>query len=483
MPYLALARQWRPKRFEEIVGQSHIVETLRSTLSQQKLHHAYLFTGTQGVGKTTLARIFAKCVNCETGITPTPCEKCSACVSINEGCFPDLYEIDAASRTKVEDTRELLDSIPYAPTQGRYKIYLIDEVHMLSTHSFNALLKTLEEPPETVLFLLATTDPQKLPVTVLSRCLQFHLSKMDLHQIEKQLAHILSAEKINFEKEALTLIAQSAHGSMRDALTLLDQCIAYCGDILTTEKVQTLLGITNQAEIIELLTHIHRNDAAPVLTFTEKMAKNGVQFSRVLTQLLSLLHHIAIARIVGKTPPILLTPEETQRYYQIVLNGQKELAISPSPQIGAEMIFLRMMSLPVKREEKQVFSWIRDINQLKLTGAVLALAKLCVEKSFDQKTLELTLDPKYKAMLNTRHQETIQEAMRTVCGHPVQVHITLSVSSGENPLLAQERSQAAKIATAKNAISADPSVQRMIKTFDANVIENSVKPLTTPTGE
>ncbi|EKD77990.1 MAG: hypothetical protein ACD_42C00093G0001, partial [uncultured bacterium] len=249
MSYLALARKWRPKRFDQVVGQPHVVQALTHALSHNKVHHAYLFTGTHGIGKTTLARIFAKCLNCETSVTATPCEKCGSCQEIDVGCFPDLFEIDAASRTKVEDTRELLDNIPYAPTAGRFKVYLIDEVHMLSGHSFNALLKTLEEPPAHVKFLLATTDPQKLPATVLSRCLQFHLSKMTVDQIEKQLAFILTSEKIKFESDALRLIAESSNGSMRDSLSLLDQCIAYGNGQIKTAETQTMLGLSNQADI------------------------------------------------------------------------------------------------------------------------------------------------------------------------------------------------------------------------------------------
>src|SRR3990167_1411245 len=246
MSYLALARKWRPKRFDQVVGQPHVVQALTHALSHNKVHHAYLFTGTHGICKTTLARIFAKCLNCETSVTATPCEKCGSCQEIDVGCFPDLFEIDAASRTKVEDTRELLDNIPYAPTAGRFKVYLIDEVHMLSGHSFNALLKTLEEPPAHVKFLLATTDPQKLPATVLSRCLQFHLSKMIPEQIENQLAFILTAEKIAFDAAALALISDAANGSMRDSLSLLDQCIAYSNGQVNEPEVRAMLGTIDQ---------------------------------------------------------------------------------------------------------------------------------------------------------------------------------------------------------------------------------------------
>src|SRR3989338_4162953 len=284
-PYQALARKWRPQRFDQIVGQAHVVQTLTHALTQNKLHHAYLFTGTHGIGKNTLARIFAKCLNCETGITATPCEKCTNCEEINSGRFPDLFEIDAASRTKVEDTRELLNNIPYAPTKGKFKVYLIDEVHMLSGHSFNALLKTLEEPPSHVKFLLATTDPQKLPVTVLSRCLQFHLRPMPLEKIANHLADILHQEGVSFEVDALTFIAESANGSMRDSLSLLDQCVAYGNGQVKKSETQAMLGLSDHADEFELLKSIYKNDAQSALTLTQKWAKNGIHFSRCLSGL------------------------------------------------------------------------------------------------------------------------------------------------------------------------------------------------------
>src|SRR5579863_6291359 len=245
MSYTALARKWRPKTFAELIGQEHVRRALVNALGSGRVHHAFLFTGTRGVGKTTIARIFAKCLNCETGVTAEPCGVCANCREIDAGRFPDLIEVDAASRTKVDDTRELLDNVQYSPSRGRYKVYLVDEVHMLSTHSFNALLKTLEEPPPHVKFLLATTDPQKLPATVLSRCLQFHLSKMIPEQIEKQLTFILESEKITFEADALKLIAESSNGSMRDALSLLDQCIAYGNGKVTATETQAMLGLSN----------------------------------------------------------------------------------------------------------------------------------------------------------------------------------------------------------------------------------------------
>ena len=485
MPYLALARKWRPQRFDQIVGQSHIVQALSHALLQSKLHHAYLFTGTHGIGKTTIARIFAKCLNCETGITDTPCETCSNCNEINTGRFPDLYEIDAASRTKVEDTRDLLDSIPYAPTKGRFKVYLIDEVHMLSGHSFNALLKTLEEPPEHVKFLLATTDSQKLPATVLSRCLQFHLSKMTTEQIEAQLAAILNAEKIKFESAALAAIAESAHGSMRDALSLLDQSIAYSHGSLKTAEIQTLLGLTDHIKLQDLLTAIDTKNASAVFDITKSWADNGVNFARVLTQLLALLHHAAVMQAIGKSPVLALSAQTIQHYYQIALNGQKDLLLAPTPHIGFEMIALRMMSLEQassseslkKTPQKTVPThWNSLINTLELTGATLALAKQCAQISFTDETLNLSLQPKFKALFNARHQTSIQAAVTKACHRPMTVTITITENAQETPAEADELARTAKMQSAKKAISADPSVQRIIKTFDANLVEESIKP-------
>ncbi|MBT8448282.1 MAG: DNA polymerase III subunit gamma/tau, partial [Gammaproteobacteria bacterium] len=294
MSYQVLARKWRPNDFSEMVGQQHVLQTLTSSLEKQRLHHAYLFTGTRGVGKTTLARILARCLNCDTGITAKPCGECSTCTEITEGRFVDLIEVDAASKTKVDDTRELLDNVQYRPTRGRYKIYLIDEVHMLSKHSFNALLKTLEEPPEHVIFLLATTDPQMLPPTVLSRCLQFHLKNMTLEEIRGHLENILSKEQISFEDKALSALAWSAKGSMRDALSLLDQAIAYGnGNVLETE-VKDMLGSIDRDQIVEIIRQIAMQDAPAVLATIENMDQYAPNYATVLDELIDTLHRLAL---------------------------------------------------------------------------------------------------------------------------------------------------------------------------------------------
>ena len=357
MSYQVLARKWRPRNFKELVGQEHVQRALINALDNDRLHHAFLFTGTRGVGKTTIARILAKSLNCETGITSTPCGVCSACEEINEGRFVDLIEVDAASRTKVEDTRELLENVQYAPTRGRYKVYLIDEVHMLSTHSFNALLKTLEEPPLHVKFLLATTDPQKLPVTILSRCLQFNLKRLPVEQIRGQLQHILTAEKIASDAEALTQIAKAADGSMRDALSLLDQAIAYGAGSVRSEEVRAMLGTIEQHQILDILRYLASGDADSVLQKSQTLAEHAFDFAAALDELITNLHYVALAQISPQsldgmlvdvaeisTIAASLSAEDVQLFYQIALIGRRDLALAPDPRIGFNMVLLRMLA-------------------------------------------------------------------------------------------------------------------------------------------
>ncbi len=357
MNYQVLARKWRPRSFAEVVGQTPVVRALINALDQNRLHHAYLFTGTRGVGKTSLARLFSKCLNCEQGVSSKPCDQCHACQAIDQGRFLDLMEIDAASRTKVEDTRELLDNVQYAPTQGRYKIYLIDEVHMLSNHSFNALLKTLEEPPPHIKFLLATTDPQRLPITILSRCLQFHLKSLSVEQITKQLGHILDQEHITYEPGALSLLAQAAQGSMRDALSLLDQAIAYGNGQLFTQETKTLLGRTEPELILALLAALADNDVRRLLDLVTELAASGADFQSVMEELLSVLHQIALQQAIPDlslesetgwqgTQPLAgrFSTEEIQLYYQIGLIGRRDLPLAPTPRSGFEMVLLRMVA-------------------------------------------------------------------------------------------------------------------------------------------
>ncbi|KAA1050911.1 DNA polymerase III subunit gamma/tau [Pseudocitrobacter sp. 73] len=358
MSYQVLARKWRPQTFADVVGQEHVLTALANGLSLGRIHHAYLFSGTRGVGKTSIARLLAKGLNCETGVTATPCGVCDNCREIEEGRFVDLIEIDAASRTKVEDTRDLLDNVQYAPARGRFKVYLIDEVHMLSRHSFNALLKTLEEPPAHVKFLLATTDPQKLPVTILSRCLQFHLKALDVEQIRHQLEHILGEEKIAFEPRALQLLARSADGSLRDALSLTDQAIASGEGQLTTASVSTMLGTLDDDQALSLIEALVAADGERVMALVNEAAQRGIEWEALLVEMQSLLHRIAMVQLspsalgsdmatveqrmrdLARTVP----PTDVQLYYQTLLIGRKELPYAPDRRMGIEMTLLRALA-------------------------------------------------------------------------------------------------------------------------------------------
>ncbi|MFJ4546334.1 DNA polymerase III subunit gamma/tau [Pseudomonas sp. NPDC088885] len=357
MSYQVLARKWRPRSFREMVGQTHVLKALINALDSQRLHHAYLFTGTRGVGKTTIARIIAKCLNCETGITSSPCGECSVCREIDEGRFVDLIEIDAASRTKVEDTRELLDNVQYAPSRGRFKVYLIDEVHMLSSHSFNALLKTLEEPPPYVKFILATTDPQKLPATILSRCLQFSLKNMTPERVVEHLTHVLTAESVPFEDDALWLLGRAADGSMRDAMSLTDQAIAFGeGKVLATD-VRAMLGTLDHGQVFDVLHSLIEGDAKALLEAVRHLAEQGPDWNGVLSEILNVLHRVAIAQALpegvdnghGDRDRVLalaqaLPAEDVQFYYQMGLIGRRDLPLAPDPRGGFEMVLLRMLA-------------------------------------------------------------------------------------------------------------------------------------------
>jgi DNA polymerase III subunit gamma/tau len=358
MSYIVLARKWRPKRFAEMVGQEHVLRALRNALDSGKVHHAFLFTGTRGVGKTTVARILAKSLNCETGVSANPCGVCAACREIDEGRFVDLIEVDAASRTKVDDTRELLDNVQYAPTRGRYKVYLIDEVHMLSNHSFNALLKTLEEPPPHVKFLLATTDPQKLPVTVLSRCLQFSLKRLSANLIGERLKLIAAAENLEFEPAAAALLARAAEGSMRDALSLMDQLIAFGGGALSETNTRSMLGTIDRGHVTRILEALSRLDGPGLLAQVQELDRDAPDYDRALTELAAFLQRVAIVQIVPDAAQQdeefdaealtrlarAISPEDVQLYYQIALGGRRDLSMAPEPRIGFEMSLLRMLA-------------------------------------------------------------------------------------------------------------------------------------------
>ena len=369
MSYQVLARKWRPRGFAEMVGQEHVLRALSNALDSGRIHHAFLFTGTRGVGKTTIARILAKSLNCEEGVSATPCGQCATCKEIDDGRFVDLIEVDAASRTKVEDTRELLDNVQYAPTRGRYKVYLIDEVHMLSTHSFNALLKTLEEPPPHVKFLLATTDPQKLPVTILSRCLQFNLRRLSIERIQAHLQLILEKEGLESEPAALLQLARAADGSMRDALSLLDQAIAFGNGIVKDEDVRLMLGSIEQHYVYDLLDALAAADGNVLIQRVQELAQQAPDFSAVLAEIITCLHYLALLKQVpdaydynmGDKQRFLkllesLSAEDIQLYYQIALHGRRDLPLVPDQRNGLEMVLLRMLAFRPDDSNKNVNS-------------------------------------------------------------------------------------------------------------------------------
>jgi len=514
MPYQVLARKWRPKNFAEMVGQQATVRTLSNALENNRLHHAYLFTGTRGVGKTTIARIIAKCLNCEQGISPTPCNQCATCGSIDAGKFVDLIEVDAASRTKVEDTRELLDNVQYAPSQGRFKIYLIDEVHMLSGHSFNALLKTLEEPPEHVKFLLATTDPQKLPITVLSRCLQFHLKWMTPEVITQHLQHILSEEKITAEALALNKLAEAANGSMRDALSLLDQAIAFSNANITLDAVQQLLGATATLDLFPLLDALHAQDGSALLAHIEQLTLQGANFSQVLSDFLSLLHQIAIAQTIpaaniGHDAAAITdyakqySAEDIQLFYQIGLLGKRDLPYAPSVRSGFEMTLLRMLrfmpdinaqTTPDKSEnstkkitpatttavaEKKTMSaeWSSIISELKLGGMTKVLAENCVLDKKEGNHLQLHIEPRHASLANVKQIKQLETALSEFYASAIKVDIAVENLAKETPAAATTRQQHKKLDDAKHSITNDPHVQHILQEFGGSLDEKSIKSL------
>jgi DNA polymerase-3 subunit gamma/tau len=531
MSYQVLARKWRPHTFLEMVGQEHVLRMLTNALDNQRLHHAYLFTGTRGVGKTTLARILAKCLNCEAGISSNPCNTCSICQAVDSGRFLDLLEIDAASRTKVEDTRELLDNVQYAPTQGRYKIYLIDEVHMLSGHSFNALLKTLEEPPAHVKFLLATTDPKRLPVTILSRCLQFNLKRVPVEQITQQLQHISTTENIQFEVAGLTQLAEAADGSMRDALSLLDQAIAFCRDNVTTDDVRRMLGNVEQDYIFRLLTALANQDGSQLLQEITLLAEHAPDFDHILENVLSCLHSSAIAQAIKAQPgqhevitdlAKRLSPEDVQLYYQIALIGRRDLSLAPSPIRGFEMVMLRMLAFkpatmstsattdraatappraptpppvtntpmaakPVVKniaDAKQTTTaplaltsdnWSEILSQLGLTGMTHALAANCALEKMTDDHIHLALSPKHQPMLNANSQERIAEALTRYFNKPISLQITISTAELNTFAKQHEETQKTRHASAVEAITNDSQVQKIMDVFGATLDVNSIK--------
>ncbi|MCG7877835.1 MAG: DNA polymerase III subunit gamma/tau [Candidatus Thiodiazotropha endolucinida] len=536
MSYQVLARKWRPQLFSQLVGQQHVVKALTNALEREQLHHAYLFTGTRGVGKTTLARIFAKSLNCEKGISATPCGVCDACREIDEGRFVDLLEVDAASRTKVDQTRELLENVPYAPVRGRYKVYLIDEVHMFSASSFNALLKTLEEPPPHVKFILATTDPQKVPVTVLSRCLQFNLKRLSREQIESQLRHILQQEKILHDELSLSLLARGADGSMRDGLSLLDQAIAFGGGEVKGSDVSVMIGTIGADQIYLLLEALAKSDGQGVMSLVAEMAERAADFSNALQELLAMLHQIGMLQIVTEYEPDeaydpqrlrgiaqAISPEDVQLYYQIVLLGQKELDLAPDPRSGFEMVLLRLLAFrpdqpeavpsesggsqaksrgipsdnPADRKRADVKTavqpannpsatdpsdWGGFVNAMDLGGITSQLAHNCTFDSWDGKTLRLTLDASMKQLRVGQSEKRLLESIKRILGREMKLLITEAVPENETPAMRQKRQRQERQKEAESAMMNDPLVREMEERFSARLLTDSVRPVDDPGG-
>jgi DNA polymerase-3 subunit gamma/tau len=503
MSYQVLARKWRPRNFESLVGQEHVVRALRHALDEKRLHHAYLFSGTRGVGKTTLARILAKCLNCETGISSRPCGKCSACLEIDAGRYVDLIEVDAATNTKVDEMRQLLENAVYAPSRGRFKVYVIDEVHMLSTSAFNAMLKTLEEPPEHVKFILATTDPQKIPVTVLSRCLQFNLKQMPAPAIAAHLAAILVEEKIAAEEAALRLVAQCAHGSMRDALSLLDQAIAHGGGGVTEQGVRAMLGSIDDAYLYTILEAVAKRDAKALLAVAEEMRSRSVAFDGALQELGSLLHRIALAQAAPDAVDApgslrerlaalagVFDPEDIQLCYQIAIHGRQDLPFAPDEFAGFTMTLLRMLAFATEersagereksdaggkraqaapgggaREARFDGDWPRLANALNLGGVAKQLAQASELQRFDGESLELCVPPAAKHLAEKSFQDKLRAALQEHFGRPVRLTVRVGETGGNT---ARDR--------AATAISQDAFVRDLVENFDATIVESSIKP-------
>ncbi len=525
MSYQALARKWRPRNFSELVGQRPVRTALENALGQGKLHPALLFSGTRGVGKTTLARIVARSLNCEQGVTAQPCGECPACQEIDQGRFVDLLEVDAASRTRVDETRELLDNVQYAPSRGRYKVYLIDEVHMLSRHSFNALLKTLEEPPPHVQFLLATTDPQKLPVTILSRCLQFHLKRIPLAEIGARLKSILDAEAIAWDEDGIERLARGADGSLRDALSLLDQAIAFSGGQVNGADVATMLGSIERRDLLDLVAALAAGQADQAWEAVARIDEQGLDFAEVLDELARLWQRLALAQFLPDQLDSVeateladlaprFAPADVQVYYQIVVNARRDLDWAPDPRIGFEMCLLRLFAFlpeglegeaparyepparaarPVARSaaaglaaapsgSAAAVNWESLVEQLGLRGPSLQLARHCVIGTQTDGALTLQLDTAGESMHNPSSEARLRTALRGHFGEHLQLSIERrSVAATAPPLaatparVAGHKEEAAKL-TAEDQFMKDPAVQKMAAEFGAEVRPGSVRP-------
>ncbi|MBX3639291.1 MAG: DNA polymerase III subunit gamma/tau [Nitrosomonas sp.] len=543
-----LARKWRPRTFSELTGQEHVVKALSNALNQNRLHHAYLFTGTRGVGKTTLARIFAKALNCETGITPAPCGTCAACLEIDRGHFADLIELDAASNTQVDHMRDLLENALYAPTNARFKIYIIDEVHMLSRSAFNAMLKTLEEPPGHVKFILATTDPQKIPVTVLSRCLQFNLKLIPATLIAEYLQTVLIQENIASDTTALEFIARAAQGSMRDALSILDQAIAFGEGQVIEATVREMLGVIDHRHLYELLDALVAKDGKRLLSIATDMESQCLSLDTALQDLASILYRISLAQAVpdaiNEDIPEYLSirslanafpPDDIQLLYQITLHGRNDLHLAPDEYTGFTMTLIRMLAfmpddsplenpLPARQNSVSTArqnnasatrlnesdtpkigksepapqttganesaaagttttaipvpqSWPELVKQLKLIGMAKMLAHHSEAKLLTHNAIELLIPEAHKHLLDKKYQQAIQTAVNTYFSRPVKLSFSIGSITGMTPVTLQQLENEQKQAHAIAAIEKDPIVQDLVDSFDAKIIESSIKPI------
>lgn len=527
--YEVLARKYRPHNFKELVGQTHTIRTLVNALDSDNLHHGFLFTGTRGVGKTTIARIFAKSVNCEEGVSSNPCGECATCIEIDKGQSVDLIELDAASHTGVDHMREILDNAQYTPTKNLYKIYLIDEVHMLSKSSFNALLKTLEEPPSHIKFLLATTDPKKLPITILSRCLQFNLNKLSHDEILNHLKFVMNEENLKFDDNALSKIAEFGNGSMRDALSLLDQSISFGNGSVLEKDLKEMLGLINHDEINHLASLVCDRDAEKILLFVKKMAHKGENLSNALKDLTSLFHKISIAQIINDEKQFStelmdladkFTAQDLQLYYQIAINGQKDMSLSPSEQIGLEMTLLRMITFhpnfeagekktlnpnptvslkknPSKNNSKAPSTtsnkqsdisnmevnhldiksqdgWEKIITQLDFNGAAKMLVKNTVFKSLIDQNLTLTLSEEFVNLHTTKTEDSIRNAL-----HKIYPALVVMIEPGETngSSLSQKESVKNKQIQkqTENQFLSDDGLQELQEVFKSQVDLKSIK--------
>lgn len=537
MSYQVLARKYRPRSFDTLVGQAHVVQALKNALDQKRLHHAYLFTGTRGVGKTSLARILAKSLNCEKGISSTPCGTCSACIKIDQGRYVDLIEVDAASNTQVDNMRDLLDNAQYAPTQGQFKIYIIDEVHMLSKSAFNAMLKTLEEPPEHVKFILATTDPQKVPVTVLSRCLQFNLKQMPSASISEYLEKILKEEAINYEINAIYLIAKSANGSMRDALSILDQGIAYCGGTIEEATIKKMLGAIDQSYLFNLTHAVIDQDGSKVIEIAKQMDERNLSFDAALNDLANLIQMISVAQAIPESleasylerdQVIALTKkisaEELQLLYQITILGRRDLYLAPDDYSGFTMTLLRMLSfipqdsvtsktsVPLRKdiatqaiklesmikpseispntsEDKKKIevpddepkvthsfdgNWRGLVDQLKL-GLVKALAQQSELVSFKGNEMILSIADEHKHLLNEAYQKKLELSLSEYFNKRIKL-VILQKGANNSPLKQKQEERSTLIKDTEHAILQDQFVKSLLNEFNAEIIPSSIKP-------